>query len=466
MKLNRRDFLSRASAAGLLGTGGLTGGLMSMPALAADTTGYKALVCVFMFGGMDHYDTVLPYDQTSYDSFATTRESLFAQYVSANSPRGRADLLALNPSNAGTLAGRQFALPQELAPLHAMFEAGDAAILANVGPLLEPTDREMVLNGQARLPRQLFSHNDQQSTWMSSAPEGALFGWGGRFADAALQSNANQNALFTGMSTFGNQVWLSGDIAQQYQLSIGGPDNLIAIQWPPYFGAEGQGVSEMMERHFRSQGQNPSNLFQRDITDRSRRALDANEAYSNAREEVAEISTTFPGGFFAQQLRTVAEAISLRNVLGASRQVFFVGIGGFDTHSAQARDLINRQSQLAAGLAAFQTAMSEIGARDEVTVFTASDFGRTLSINGDGTDHGWGSHHFIIGGAVNGRQIYGDMPEYGFEHTQDAGNGRLIPTTSVEQYAATLGRWFGLDEQELAIALPGLSNFPSSPAFV
>ena len=213
MKLNRRDFLSRASAAGLLGTGGLTGGLMSMPALAADTTGYKALVCVFMFGGMDHYDTVLPYDQTSYDSFATTRESLFAQYVSANSPRGRADLLALNPSNAGTLAGRQFALPQELAPLHAMFEAGDAAILANVGPLLEPTDREMVLNGQARLPRQLFSHNDQQSTWMSSAPEGALFGWGGRFADAALQSNANQNALFTGMSTFGNQVWLSGDIA-------------------------------------------------------------------------------------------------------------------------------------------------------------------------------------------------------------------------------------------------------------
>lgn len=466
MKLTRRSFLSNAYAAGILGTGGLTSSLMSMPALAADTSGYKALVCVFLFGGMDHYDTVLPYDQTSHDSFATVRESLFSQYVDANSPRSRDNLLPLNPSNAGVLGGRQFALPQELSPLHAMFEAGDAAILANVGPLLEPTNRDMVLNGSARLPRQLFSHNDQQSTWMSSAPEGALFGWGGRFADAALESNANQNSLFTGMSTFGNQVWLSGDVAQQYQLSIGGPDNLIAIQWPPYFGAEDPAVSSLMEQHFRSQGLSPVNLFQRDIVDRSRRALDANQAYSAAMDEVAEVTTAFPEGHFGAQMRTVAEAISLRNVLGASRQVFFVGLGGFDTHSAQARELINRQTALAAGIAAFTTAMSEIGAENDVTVFTASDFGRTLTINGDGTDHGWGSHHFIIGGAVNGRQIYGDMPDYGFEHGQDAGNGRLIPTTSVEQYAATLGRWFGLSEAELAVALPGLGNFPGSPAFV
>ena len=181
---------------------------------------------------MDRYDTVLPYDQTSHDSFATVRESLFSQYV-GNSPRSRDNLLPLNPSNAGVLGGRQFALPQELSPLHAMFEAGDAAILANVGPLLEPTNRD----GPERIRATHVNCSRTMTSNRMSSAEIALFGWGGHFADAAPGINANQNSLFTGMSTFGNQVWLSGDVAQPYQLSIGGPDNLIAIQ-PHYFGAE------------------------------------------------------------------------------------------------------------------------------------------------------------------------------------------------------------------------------------
>lgn len=466
MKLSRRNFLHRAGALGMTSTGILSAGLSAMPALAADTTGYKALVCVFLFGGMDAYDTILPYDQASYDDFAGIRASLMTQYANAGNPRTPETLLRLNPSNAAALGGRQFGLPSEMAGLHAAFEAGDAAIVANVGPLVEQTNRAAIEAGTARLPRQLFSHNDQQSTWMSSQPEGALYGWGGRFADAAIASNANTTPIFTAMSASGNSVWLSGDDARQYQLSLDGPPTLTALQYPPYLGVPDMGLSGLLEEHFRNQGVTAANLFERDVTDAMRRALDANAQYGTALEEVGELQTSFPPGFFSSQLRAVAQAISLRNILNARRQVFFVGIGGLDTHSAQATDLPDIQRELDTGLTAFMNAMGEIGARSDVTVFTASDFGRALAINGDGTDHGWGGHQFVIGGAVNGRQIYGEMPPYGFDHDQDSGNGRLIPTTSVEQFAAPLGRWFGLSETELNIALPGLRNFTGEPGFV
>lgn len=466
MTISRRHFLSGAGALGMSGTGLLTTSLASMPALAADTSGYKALVCVFLFGGMDSYDTVIPYDQPSYEAFASMRSTLMSQYESANNPRTPDTLLRLTPSNAAELGGREFGLPREMAGMHAAFQSGNAAIVANVGPLLEPTDRAAIIAGTARLPRQLFSHNDQASTWMSSQPEGAQYGWGGRFADAALASNANASPIFTAMSASGNAVWLSGDNTRQYQLSLDGPPQVTALQYPPYLGVPSMELASVIEAHFRNQGVTSANLFEQDVTNAMRRALDANAQYGDALDEVGEIQTQFPQGYFAAQLRAVAQSISLRTVLGASRQIFFVGIGGLDTHSAQARELPEIQLELDTAITAFMNAMGEIGAQNDVTLFTASDFGRSLTINGDGTDHGWGGHQFVLGGAVNGGRIYGQMPEYGFEHAQDSGQGRLIPTTSVEQFAAPLGRWFGLTESELAVALPGLSNFTGEPAFV
>ncbi|MEO1323872.1 MAG: DUF1501 domain-containing protein, partial [Pseudomonadota bacterium] len=181
---------------------------------------------------------------------------------------------------------------------------------------------------------------------------------------------------------------------------------------------------------------------------------------------IQPFNTAFPGNFLGQQLQAVANTIAIRNSLLVTRQVFFVAIGGFDTHSNQVNDLPGLQSEIDGGVVAFYQAMQELGLGSDVTLFTASDFGRTLAINGDGTDHGWGSHHFVIGDAVQGGQIYGDMPPYEIGHDQDAGNGRLIPTTSVEQFAEPLGRWFGLNNSEIAAALPNLSNFAAGPAFV
>jgi len=466
MTVSRRGFLRSTGALGLLSAGGLTGALASMPALAANTTGYRALICLYLYGGMDCYDTVLPYDQASYDAYAALRAPLLDQYRDLDRSRDRDALLPLTPSNAGDFGGRQFALPSELAPLHSAFQAGNAAIMGNVGPLIRPTTRSDFFNEGHDLPPRLFSHNDQQSVWMSAEPEGARFGWGGQFADAALNSGANQIPLFTSMSPAGNNVWLSGDVARQFPLGLDGPSNLVALQWPGYFGAFDESIRPILQQHFEQQGVSPSNYLQSDVADAMRRSLDANAQYAAAREEVPALTTEFGQDYLSQQFRAVAEMISLRDVLGASRQVFFVGMGGFDTHDNQAQALPNLQARFAGAIATFFQAMQEIGAQNEVTVFTASDFGRTLTVNGDGTDHGWGAHHFVVGGAVNGGQIYGDPGLYTPEHAQDSGNGRLIPTLSVEQYAAPLGRWFGLNETELNAALPGLANFATTPNVV
>lgn len=461
MSLSRRSFLQTAGALGITSTAGLATALSAMPALAADTSGYKALICVYLYGGMDNYDTLMPYDQASWDGYEAIRSELLTQYRDAGNPRDRADLLPLSPVNAGDFGSRQFALPPELAPLHTAFGNGNAAIVANVGPLIEPTNRSEILAETANLPPRLFSHNDQQSVWMSAEPEGARFGWGGRFADAALNSSANNIPLFSAMSPSGNSVWLSGEVARQYPLGLDGPSNLVALDWPGYFGAFNDDIRPILERHFEQQGVNPQNYLQRDVVDAMRRSLDANAQYAAARDQVSELQTQFAESYVSQQFRAVAEMISLRDILGASRQVFFVGMGGYDTHSNQARSLPALQAQLSAAIATFFQAMQELGMENDATVFTAADFGRTLTVNGDGTDHGWGAHHFMVGGAVNGGRIYGDPGPYTLDHDQDSGHGRLIPTTSVEQYAASLGRWFGLSESELHVALPGLANFPA-----
>lgn len=466
MTITRRNFLHGAGALGMTAGSGLASALSAMPALAADTSGYKALVCVFLYGGMDNYDTLLPYDQGSWDEYASFREPLLAQYRSAGTPRDRDALLALTPGNAASFGGRQWALPPEMAPLHAAFQSGNAAIVGNVGPLNEPTTRTQFFEDAANLPPRLFSHNDQQSIWMSSQPEGARFGWGGRFADAVLNSGANSNPLFTAMSPSGNAVWLSGDVARQFPLALDGPSSLTALDWPGYFGAHNGDINALLEQHFRQTGIRPDLLLQQDVAEAMRRSLDANAQYAQAREATPAIQTEFAGDFLSQQFRVVAEMINLRHQLGASRQVFMVSAGDWDTHDAQVQTMPGQQGAVARAINTFYQAMQEIGATQEATVFTASDFGRTLTVNGDGTDHGWGAHHFVVGGAVNGGQIYGDPGLIAPEHAQDAGNGRLIPTTSVEQFAAPLGRWFGLTEAELAIALPGLRNFNATPGFV
>lgn len=471
MTPTRRSFLTGASALSAATLAGLGSSLSAFQASAAETTGYKAMVCLFLLGGMDGHDTVLPYDQASYNRYAEIRSSLMGLYenIQGGSTRARNRLLALNPSNAADFGSRQFALPEELTGIKGLFDSGDAAIVGNVGPLIQPLTRQQFEAETAPQPKRLFSHNDQQSTWMSSQPEGAQFGWGGRFADAALASGANAGSRdFTTITSLGNELFLTGEDARPYQVGLDGAPEINALN----FFANDNSVSDpnsiysKLRDHFETADFSSTNLIDRDVSNAMRTALTTNESFNEAFESIQPFATPFPEHFLGQQLRAIANTIAIRDALLVNRQVFFVAIGGFDTHSNQANDLPGLQREIDSGVVAFYQAMQELGLGSDVTLFTASDFGRTLAINGDGTDHGWGSHHFVIGEAVQGGRIYGDIPPYDFGHDHDAGNGRLIPTTSVEQFAEPLGRWFGLNNSEIAAALPNLSNFGSGPAFV
>jgi uncharacterized protein (DUF1501 family) len=459
MSFSRRNFLKTGTALSLGAATGFANDLMRFNAFAADTSGYRAIVCVFLFGGMDGHDTVIPYDTTNYNRFADIRGELLNRYADnmGGSTRARSALLPLNLANAGDFSGRQFALPPELAPLHELVEAGDGAIVSNVGPLLTPITRDEFRNNRSLRPPRLFSHNDQQSVWMSSEPEGARFGWGGRIADMAAAASANPDATFTAVSASGNTVFLQGETVGQYQVGSNGPQEIRGVSDDQLYGSAA--LPGLYEDNLKAQGQTLDSVFQRDFTNIMDRSIDANRTLRQSFGANAPFSTVFPNSRLGRQLQVVARIIALRGTLGVSRQVFFVSTGGYDTHSNQATNMPNLHTTLAEGIRAFYDATVELGVDQEVSTFTASDFGRTLTINRDGTDHGWGGHHFVIGGGVNGSRMLGQFPEPEIGHSLDSNNGRLIPTTSVDQFAATMGRWFGLDDGELDTALPGLSNF-------
>ena len=457
MKLTRRDFL-RYSISSTIAGASLMGLPGSFTAHAAETSDYKALVCVFLFGGVDGHDLLIPYDVSSYNAFANIRQSLLNRYDGA---RSRDNLLPLSLDNAGDFGSRSFALPPEMPQLKSLFDARRASIVSNVGPLIEPVSRQSFVAGAAALPPRLFSHNDQQSIWQASAPEGAQFGWGGLFADAMLAAGANNGVgEFTTLATAGVGPFLTGSTVSPYQVSTSGSAGISAVN-PSLINAN-PGLSDFINStnaRFRAEGFNGSNLLAQDIANKFRQGIEANTIFDGARESAPSMITEFPASSLGSQLKAVAETISIRNALSTNRQIFFVGTGGFDTHSNQATDLPALISQLDSALAAFDSAMQELGLSDNVTTFTASDFGRTLTVNGDGTDHGWGGNQIVMGGAVRGGQILGDVAPMSFGHELDAGNGRLIPSLSIEQFASPLGRWWGLNESEIDVALPGLRNF-------
>ncbi len=457
--ITRRRLLGAAGAVGMCSAAGVLGAMTNARAYAADLTGYKALVCLFLYGGMDHADAILPYDQAGYDTFFDQRESLLNRY---GGTRSRDNLLPLEAANADAFEGRAFAMPPEFAPLRDMFDDGDLAWVGNVGPLIEPTTKSTMDNNTVQLPPRLFSHNDQQSTWMALNVEGSRYGWGGRFADAVLAASSSQNPTFTAISTNSQSVWLSGQNVRQFQLAEGGPRDFDLLErlWMLGYHDAAYAARDRIRAYYADDQANSSNYFTRDIVAAKSRAVANNEAYKVAEDMALDITTEFPNTNLGGQLRTVADAISIQEFLGVSRQIFFVGIGGFDTHSGQSGSLPGRQTEIAGAVAAFRNAMIEIGKWNEVTLFSATEFGRTVVDNGDGTDHGWGGHQFVAGGAVNGRRIYGAMPDQdldGERYTDD--RGRLIPDVSVDQFAGTLGSWFGLDTGELNDALPNLSNF-------
>lgn len=442
----RRIFLRQASALSLAGTAApFALNLASIGEASASTAAdYKALVCVFLYGANDAHNTVVPYDATSYSTYAGVRGALAWP---------QSDLVPLAPT-APLPDGKHVALPTALAPLATLFDSGQCAVVANVGPLVVPTDRTSFSAKSVPLPPKLFSHNDQQSVWQASVPEGARYGWGGRIGDLLASQNANQ--LFTCNSLTGNAVFLSGQTVQPFQIDPAqGSIAFSALNAGSLYGSAA-GASALRATLTRSR----THLFESDLRNVNQRSIDSNTALAAALATAPTLATAFPANStLATQLAMVAKIVSVSAELGANRQVFMVSLGGFDTHSGQDTTHPALLTQLADAIDAFQKAMVELNAAQRVTLFTASDFGRTLTVNGDGTDHGWGGHHFVVGGAVKGKQVVGSYPELASNGPTDAGNGRLIPTTSVEQYAATLASWMGVSAADIPLILPNVVNF-------
>jgi uncharacterized protein (DUF1501 family) len=451
---SRRTFLQHTSAlsvAGMAAPWALNLAAIA-EASAATATDYKAIVCVFFDGGNDYANTLVPYDSNSYNLYQGLRPTLAYNY---------SDLTAtqLNPVAAPVdSAGftRQYALAPALAPLLPLFDAGRMGVLLNVGTLIQPTTKLQYTNRSVLLPPKLFSHNDQQSLWQSSSPEGATSGWGGRIGDLYEASNGTAST-FTCVNVSGNAVFVSGNSADQYQVTTNGSVALSGLKYN-LFG------SKACSDALRTLVTQPRNhLFENEYTKVSKRSIETDQALTTALASAPVINTPFPtANGLGDQLKMVARMISTASTLGTKRQVFFVSIGGFDMHDGLKQGHPALLAKVADAMKAFYTATVELGVENKVTTFTASDFGRTMSGNNDGSDHGWGSMHFMLGGAVKGKRYYGTAPIVANNGPDDVGQGRLLPTTSVDQYAATLGKWMGVSDSELLSLLPNLANFNPS----
>jgi len=449
---SRRAFLQRASVLSMAGAAApwaLNLAAMS-EAAAATATDYKALVCVFLYGGNDYANTLVPYDQASYDAYYRMRPAV--AYL-----RSELDPFRLDPTVA-LPGGRQYALAPELSPLFKLFATDKKlGVLLNVGTLTRPTFKSDFTGKSLDLPPKLFSHNDQQSYWQSAAqPEGASAGWGGRMGDKLMGGNVG-SSVFTCVNVTGNAVFLSGQSAVQYQVSTAGPVVLAAGPGNPLFGS--QSCADALVKLITAER---SQVLEKEYNVITDRALKSGAVLGSALASGPAIATVFPtDNTLAAQLKMVARMISTADAIKVKRQVFFVALGGFDTHDGLKTDHPPLLTAVADAMAAFQAAMVELKVDKQVTAFTASDFGRTLTAN-DGSDHGWGSMHFMLGGAVNGGRYYGVAPSVANDDNDNVGQGRLLPSTSVDQYAATLGKWFGVSDTDLLDVLPNLKTWDVS----
>lgn len=455
--LSRREFLiqSGQTAMGGLALPWLVNMAGMGEAAAFSASDYKALVCVFLFGGNDYANTVVNFDNTSYGKYFAIRGA--SDVLIQQSALTATELMPTVPLPNGL----KYALHPAMTGLTGLFNSGKAAVQLNVGPLIVPLTRAQYNLKDFRnfpLPPKLFSHNDQQSTWQSFAAEGATVGWGGKIGDLAAGNNTDP--MFTCVSVTGNNVFMSGVSTQQYQLSSSGTAILVNPATSSFFGQ-----TDIRTAFVNMLQQQRSHQLENIYTTVTRNSMSSASRVNSGLATVS-MATAFPAGSsLASQLRTVAQLIGARNTLGAKRQVFMVSLGGFDLHDYLDTRHAPLLQQLDQAMTAFYQATVELGVANQVTAFTASDFGRTLSVNGDGSDHGWGSHHLVVGGAVQGAAFYGKPPPVSVGNTSAAedqwhvGQGRLLPSTSVDQFAATLAKWFGVTDSELSLLLPNLKNF-------
>jgi uncharacterized protein (DUF1501 family) len=441
-RITRRRFMKALSAGGLVYALGRTPGTVwAQAAGASGFSDYRALVCVFLFGGNDSWSMVVPRSDAEYNTYAQSRQNLAIakdQLLPINALNGNGVLYGMHPSMQGVAS---------------LFESARCAVIANVGPLIQPTTKAQYQAGAVALPPQLFSHNDQQDQWHSLRGKAtSKSGWAGRIADL-LASQVSGQALALNVSLSGNTLFQAGETATPYVMGASGATTFTGFGSAGAQLARKTAFQDVVNATYGS-------AYERAYAEVQKRAIKYADLVNGALAAAPPLATAFPPNSpLATQLQTVAKMIAVRDRLGMSRQVFFVSTGGFDTHDNQLTDQPDLLADVSDSLAAFHAATIELGVAEKVTAFTQSDFGRTLTSNGDGSDHAWGGVQLVIGGAVKGRTLYGSYPLLEIGGPEDVGGGRMIPAVSSDQYAATLAKWFGVADADLARIAPSIGNF-------
>jgi uncharacterized protein (DUF1501 family) len=442
MSISRRSFVRCAS----LAAAGHAAGLRpfgAMNALASVNPGYQAMVCIFLYGGNDSNNTLVPFDAAGYANYAQIRAGLAI-------PRG--SLLPLN-------LAPNYALHPGIPEIQALFNQQKAAFVANVGTLVQPLSKAQYQGGSAPTPSNLFSHPDQQSEWQNAqASTSGQTGWAGRIADI-FQSQYNPNGqlpLIT--SVDGNTLFCNGSTTGAVAVTAGNITGGQCSIGPSYCGGRIATAQALVALP------NNVSLVQADNSISSS-AYNYMSVLGEALRGMPALQTQFPANnTLGTQLQQIAQIIQARQALEVNRQIFFAGLGNFDTHANQLGTQAGLLSAISPAINAFYQATQEMGLANQITTFTMSDFGRALQPNSNaGTDHAWGGHHVVIGGAVSGGKIYGTFPTLELAGPDDSGlNGRWIPTTSSVQYAATLASWFGVQASDLPAIFPTIGNFSTT----
>ncbi len=465
--ISRRSFLRRGACASL-GLSGLASQLFTsrmVSAALADSEfdDYKAMVCIFLFGGNDNGNTLIPFDggDQNHDFYAASRGGLAIS---------QADLAGtiIAPSNT---SGRRFALHPSMTDVKALFDSGNMAVASNVGTLLYPMTKAGWVNDSIPRPRQLFAHNHQQEQWqLSTADAVEDFGWGGRVADVIQSCGVNTDATVSmNISIAGTNVFLAGRQVAPYTVGTSGPIRLNTggLGNSSERALAAQAFSDLMALQS-DPGYSGAQMMQKAYADISERAVVNSDLVDALLDLPSSIQATAPdNNRLADQLMMAARLIEhSQQQLHHRRQIFFCSLGGFDNHDglvgegADPGPHANNLKKVNDALKFFWDALGDISMRDRVTTFTSSDFGRTFKSNGNGSDHGWGGHHFVMGGSqVNGGQLYGTFPDLTIGGDDDTGNGRFIPTTSVDQYSFEVAKWMGVPLSEMSTVFPNLDRF-------
>ncbi len=447
--ISRRRFLGQASCAAV-GTASLVNSLLNLRfigAAAAESTSpseedFKALICIFLLGGNDSYNMLAPYGSAEHQVYQQVRTDLALS---------TADLLQLNPLS---YSEKTLGLHHSMGSLKQLFDDGHAAFITNVGTLIQPITKAQYKAGQY-LPLGLFSHSDAQEQWQTSIPQSRSgIGWAGRMADLVHTLNPSDKVSMN-ISLSGSNVWQSGQEVFSYSIGTNGSTGLKTQNGNPMSDIHKPTINHQLDLEY-------ANLYEKAFADTTRDAVGAHEFFSAGVDFGTGFqNAAFPNHDFGNKLEAIAQVIRARQALGKKRMTFFLGFGGWDHHD----EVLDNQNEMlpivADGLKAFFEATCEMGIEKQVTTVTLSDFARTLTSNGRGSDHAWGGNQIVVGGCVNGREIYGNYPDMETDNPLDAGRGRLIPSLSCDEFFGELALWFGVSQGDLDYILPNIGNFYS-----